>query len=337
VSDHATSGDRTDQGLARLEAQIAAGNVPDAAIVELGTNDALQDRSLAGVEADLRSILEIFDGTGTDVLLAGTHGFFPGRGGYDSPTLIDDFEAIFPRLASEFGVDLYPLFLDGVLDDQGRYTFDDLHPNVEGVDLIVDRMLPQVATLVRDAGAGSIGSEPDSAGDPLQLADGTISLWFAADDLTGQQGLLSKDAGNFGDGGHISIGLDGNALNLRLQSTAASYELTSGTGAVTVGDAHHIAVTFGGTGLKLYLDGTLVASDGYTGGLVGNEEPLVLGARTWKSNAGLADNLEGFFDGTIDELAIFDVALDANTIAGLHDAGAASLDQLIATGDQPAA
>lgn len=96
-------------------------------------------------------------------------------------------------------------------------------------------------------------------------------------------------------------------------------------------------MTFGSGGLELYLDGALVASNSYTGGLIGNEEPLVIGARSWKSNAGLADNLEGFFQGTIDELAIFDVALDSGTIATLHAAGAATLEQLVATGDQPVA
>jgi hypothetical protein len=166
---------------------------------------------------------------------------------------------------------------------------------------------------------------PTVADDPLQLDQGTIALWFQADSLGGTKGLLSKDAGGYGDGGHLMLYLDGGQVALRMQDTGTTYTLHSGAGTVQAGAATHVAFSFGDGGARLYLDGVLVGSDPYTGGLAGNLEPLLLGALGWKSNPGAGDNLEGFFAGVIDEVAIFGAQLDAASIAQLYDAGLGAL------------
>ena len=43
----------------------------------------------------------------------------------------------------------------------------------------------------------------------------------------------------------------------------------------------------------------------------------------WVSSDGAADNLAAFFDGVVDEVAVFDQALGAQQIAVLDDAGVA--------------
>jgi hypothetical protein len=50
----------------------------------------------------------------------------------------------------------------------------------------------------------------------------------------------------------------------------------------------------------------------------------VIGALAWASSASAADNLEAFFGGVIDEVAVFDQALSAQQVAALYDAGVAS-------------
>ena len=41
------------------------------------------------------------------------------------------------------------------------------------------------------------------------LDNGTLTLWFRADDLDGNQTLFSKDSSNFDTGGHLNVGLEG--------------------------------------------------------------------------------------------------------------------------------
>ena len=64
------------------------------------------------------------------------------------------FNAIYPELAKEFGVPLYPFFLEGVAADAKLNQKDGIHPTAEGVDLIVKNMLPAV-----EAFLGSIAGQ----------------------------------------------------------------------------------------------------------------------------------------------------------------------------------
>jgi acyl-CoA thioesterase-1 len=59
------------------------------------------------------------------------------------------FDAIFPELAREFGVPVYPFFLDGVAGAQGLNQPDGLHPTAKGVDIIVERVTPSVAAFLK--------------------------------------------------------------------------------------------------------------------------------------------------------------------------------------------
>ena len=58
------------------------------------------------------------------------------------------FDAIYPELAKQHGLLLYPFFLDGVALD-GKYNLGDgIHPNGSGVAEITRRMLPLVEQLI---------------------------------------------------------------------------------------------------------------------------------------------------------------------------------------------
>jgi acyl-CoA thioesterase-1 len=54
------------------------------------------------------------------------------------------FEAVFPRLAEEHGLPLYPFFLDGVAGEALLNQGDGMHPTEEGIAIIVERILPTV-------------------------------------------------------------------------------------------------------------------------------------------------------------------------------------------------
>ncbi|MEL7087581.1 MAG: LamG-like jellyroll fold domain-containing protein, partial [Planctomycetota bacterium] len=97
--------------------------------------------------------------------------------------------------------------------------------------------------------------------DPAYLLDqGAISFWFRPSDTISQQGLISKEAMDFGTGGHFRIYLNGSALECRLQSDSAEEYVRSSSGAVSADTWHHVVVGFGPEGLRMYLDGVLVDS-----------------------------------------------------------------------------
>ncbi len=153
----------------------------------------------------------------------------------------------------------------------------------------------------------------------LETDSGTFVLWFNTDNAEDKQGLFSKDSSGYDDGGHITAFVDDGQLQVRLQSSSSSYMVQGGD--VSSGSWHQMAFSFGPNGMNLYLDGQLVDHDNYTGGLGGNEEPLIFGANQWLSGNQVADNLQDFFKGQMDKIAVYDRALSLNEIATLHQAG----------------
>jgi acyl-CoA thioesterase-1 len=135
------SGDTSAGGLARLDWSLA--DRPDAAIVELGSNDALRGIDPAQTEKNLSAILAKLKSQHVPVLLLGMRA--PRNFG---PEYAARFDPIYPKLAAQYGVPLYPFVLDGVALNPKLNQADGIHPNPAGVKIIVDRMLPGVVKLI---------------------------------------------------------------------------------------------------------------------------------------------------------------------------------------------
>ena len=135
------SGDTSAGGLARLDWSLA--DHPDAAIVELGGNDALRGLSPAEMEQNLDAILARLSQEGIPVLLAGI--MSPRNMG---PDYSAEFDAVYPRVAEKHGALFYPFFLDGVALDPDLMQADGTHANEDGVAEIVRRMMPLVRELI---------------------------------------------------------------------------------------------------------------------------------------------------------------------------------------------
>ncbi|MGD8549887.1 MAG: arylesterase, partial [Methyloceanibacter sp.] len=58
------------------------------------------------------------------------------------------FGAIYPALAAQYDVLLYPFFLEGAALNAELMQRDGIHPNAGGVGVIVDNILPHVETLL---------------------------------------------------------------------------------------------------------------------------------------------------------------------------------------------
>jgi len=61
---------------------------------------------------------------------------------------VDAFDSIFAALAGKHDALLYPFFLDGVVGNGMLNQEDGIHPTPDGVDIIVDRILPTVEQLL---------------------------------------------------------------------------------------------------------------------------------------------------------------------------------------------
>ena len=142
------SGDTTSAGLARLDWVIP--DDADAVIVELGANDALRGQDPEKAYQALDQIVTKLKAKDVAVLIAGMEA--PRNMG---PAYVKEFNGIYPRLAQKHGVALYPFFLDGVATDPKLNQSDGIHPNAEGVTVIVERILPAVQTLLKQASGNS--------------------------------------------------------------------------------------------------------------------------------------------------------------------------------------
>ena len=136
------SGETAADGLARYEWAVPPD--ADALIIELGANDMLRGHSPGETKAALAAILDRARAAHLPALLAGMRAA-PNLGGDYGR----EFSTIYPALAKAYGVQLYPFFLDGVAGDPKLNQPDGLHPTAEGVEVIVQKILPSVEALLK--------------------------------------------------------------------------------------------------------------------------------------------------------------------------------------------
>jgi acyl-CoA thioesterase-1 len=157
VENHGVSGDTTADGLARIG--WALGGHVDALIVALGGNDLLRGLPPEASRANLDGILAEADARGLPVLLIGLQA--PGNYG---PEYKAAFDAMYPELAAQYDAlhvesFLAPLSAAAESDPAAalaRYMqADGIHPNAEGVALIVEALGPEVEALVERIGPAS--------------------------------------------------------------------------------------------------------------------------------------------------------------------------------------
>jgi len=141
IANAGVSGDTASGGLSRVAWSVPPGT--DAVILELGANDMLRGIDPKVTRASLESIIRTLKSRSVEVLLAGMRAA-PNMG----PEYRRAFNAIYPDLASSYGLVFYPFFLDGIVTDPKFNLGDGIHPNQAGVDVIVARILPKTEELI---------------------------------------------------------------------------------------------------------------------------------------------------------------------------------------------
>ena len=148
------SGDTTAGGLARLDWALA--DDPDMVILALGGNDELRAINPAQTRANLDAMLEQLQARNLPVLLAGMKA--PPNLGREYR---EAFDSIYPDLARKYAVPLYPFFLQGVATDPELNLKDGIHPNAEGIALIVEGITPYVLRVIDDELQGDKSPQPE--------------------------------------------------------------------------------------------------------------------------------------------------------------------------------
>jgi acyl-CoA thioesterase-1 len=141
VANAGVSGDTASGGRDRLDWSVSDGT--DAVILELGANDALRGIDPTVTRAALEDILKRLQARKIAVLLCGM--LAPPNYGAEYAAR---FNAIYPDLARQYDVPLYPFFLEGVAADKTLNQADGMHPTAQGVEVIVSRILPAVEALI---------------------------------------------------------------------------------------------------------------------------------------------------------------------------------------------
>lgn len=146
IANASVSGDTTSGGLSRLDWSVPDGT--DLVILGLGANDMLRGIAPELTENNLVAMIERLRERGIAVMLAGMRAA-PNLG----RDYADRFDPIYPRLAERYGLPLYPFLLDGVAAERHLLLGDGMHPNADGVDLIVERFLPAIAPVLEGIAA----------------------------------------------------------------------------------------------------------------------------------------------------------------------------------------
>jgi acyl-CoA thioesterase-1 len=147
IANAGVSGDTASAGLERLDWSVPDGT--SGVIVELGANDMLRGIDPAVTRRAIETIVERLKARGIPVMLAG---MFASRN--LGPDYVRAFDGLYRDIAEKHGLVLYPFFLDGVAGEPGLNLPDGLHPTAQGVEIIVERILPSVELFLSRIEAG---------------------------------------------------------------------------------------------------------------------------------------------------------------------------------------
>lgn len=138
-------GDTTEGGLVRLP-RLLKEHSPKVVILELGGNDGLRGLPLQVTRANLQRMIEMSQGAGADLILAGIK--IPPNYG---PVYTQRFDEIYTSLAAEYSANLIPFFMEGVALEPELMQDDGIHPNAAGQPVLLDAVWGKLQALIEPA------------------------------------------------------------------------------------------------------------------------------------------------------------------------------------------
>lgn len=159
----------------------------------------------------------------------------------------------------------------------------------------------------RACGFDGVNDYVESSSISTSNGNHSFSLWFNANQVTARQHLLY-------DAFSIGFVVSNSKLSLREAATSGkswSFADTAGSTTLNVNQWYHVVVVSNGSGIYGYLNGVLDFNDtSYNGSLVGLND-VIIGSRPGTD----------YFNGSIDEVRIYNRSLSATEISALYDSG----------------
>ena len=141
ITNASVSGDTSNGGLNRLNWSLQ--DDYDLFILGLGANDMLRGISPETTKANLEEIIKAVLKKNISILLTGIQA--PSSYGQD---YLSSFNSIYPELAEEYEIFLYPFLLDGVALDPSLNQSDGKHPNEKGIALISKKIAEKIKNIL---------------------------------------------------------------------------------------------------------------------------------------------------------------------------------------------
>ena len=141
ITNASVSGDTSNGGLNRLNWSLQ--DDYDLFILGLGANDMLRGISPETTKANLEEIIKAVLKKNISILLTGIQA--PSSYGQD---YLSSFNSIYPELAEEYEIFLYPFLLDGVALDPSLNQSDGKHPNEQGIALISKKIAEKIKNIL---------------------------------------------------------------------------------------------------------------------------------------------------------------------------------------------
>ena len=141
ITNASVSGDTSNGGLNRLSWSLQ--DDYDLFILGLGANDMLRGIPPKTTKSNLEEIIKIVQKKNIPILLTGMQA--PSSYGRDYQS---SFNSIYPQLAKEYEIFLYPFLLEGVALDPGLNQSDGKHPNEQGIALISKKIAEKIKNIL---------------------------------------------------------------------------------------------------------------------------------------------------------------------------------------------
>jgi acyl-CoA thioesterase-1 len=142
ITNASVSGDTTSGGLNRLNWSLQ--DDYDLFVLGLGANDMLRGIAPEVTKANLSKIIETVLNKNIKILLTGMQA--PNSYGSEYQQSFND---VYPTLAEEFQISLYPFLLEGVALIPELNQSDGKHPNKEGIQIISKNLANKIHELMK--------------------------------------------------------------------------------------------------------------------------------------------------------------------------------------------
>ena len=134
------SGETSAGGLARLPLTLEQLQ-PELVLLELGANDGLRGLPVSRLEANLNAMVTQLSKAGVETVIVGIS-VPPSYG----PRYVDQFRAVFPKVAENNDLPFIDLYLEEFFLEPGFIQQDGLHPTEQAQPIVADLLLDFLQT-----------------------------------------------------------------------------------------------------------------------------------------------------------------------------------------------